>query len=464
MKKSRVIGLMIVLATIAASSCKTTAQKSTVEGYGRRDPIWDENSLIPMDESGLLNYLYGPDSANQLTPEILKDVLYPTLPIDQIVKPDDEPVENDLFDTEKSLSGKTGKSFRAKDLGDEDVDLRKYDTPIRNQGSTELCASFATVAALEHVAKRKTGIDFDLSERYLYSRYRNLYTDDAVAASANYLIPPESVWPLNSLNPVENLTGTGIIHASDVGYRLTRMSQIIKELRAGNPLVIGATALTPFLLRGGIMNKGGKNDLVGHAMLVVGVFFNEKFVNEGGGVLILKNSYGPRSGDKGYAYMPLDYCNLLEGRRCWAWAVRDVTIREDVIQQNQNNNPALPDQPGNLGPETPASPGQPSAPAVAISASDFSLRVNYVGWYGRTQRVFQIQLTGDAEKLAAVKRVTFKIHDSYGQYATYTTEGDNGTFSTDNYRTYARRWRTNGATIEGKNGERFDVPGVMLNW
>ena len=78
--------------------------------------------------------------------------------------------------------------------------------------------------------------------------------------------------------------------------------------------------------------------------------------------------------------------------------------------------------------------------------------------------MFQIQLVGDAEKVAAVKSVTFKIHSSFGQYATYTTTGEDGVFSTDNYRTYARRWRTNGATIEGKNGERFDIPGVMLNW
>lgn len=456
MRNSKVHVVAFVLMGVIAS-CKTVAQRGKVEGYGRRDPLWDQNSLIPMDEDGLLNYLYGPDGANQLAPEILKDILYPALPIDQIVKPDDEPIENDLYFTETGKSGKTGKTFRAKDLGGEDVDLRKFDTPIRNQGATELCASFATVAALEHVAKRKTGIEFDLSEQYLYSRYRNLYTDDAVEAASNYLIPPESVWPLSSAGPVASLPGTGLVQATNVGYKLTRMSQIIKELREGNPLVIGASALTPFLLRGGIMNKGGKsNTLVGHAMLVVGVFFNEKFVNEGGGVLILKNSYGNKSGDKGYAYMPLDFCNLLEGRRCWAWAVRDVTFRDDISQQNQDNNLSPPVN-------QPTPPAPPPAPSVAISASDFSLRVNYIGWAGR-ERVFQIQLVGDAEKVAAVKSVTFKIHSSFGQYATYTTTGEDGVFSTDNYRTYARRWRTNGATIEGKNGERFDIPGVMLNW
>lgn len=457
MRNSKVHVVAFVLMGVIAS-CKTVAQRGKVEGYGRRDPLWDENSLMPMGESQLLDYLYGQDGANALKPEVLKDILQPAIPLDQLVTAEDEPIENDLYTQVEAKSGKTGKTLRAKDLGEEDVDLRRFDTPIRNQGDTGLCSAFATNAALEHVAKRKTGIDLDLSERHLFSRYGRYYTDEAVDASKATMVVPESVWPLESQNPRTAVQGKGLVQATDVGYRMTRISQIIRELRAGNPVIIGATALTPFLLRGGILNKGGKDDYVGHAMLVVGVFFNEKFVNEGGGVLVLKNSYGTRSGDKGYAYMPLDYCNVLEGRRCWAWAVRDVSVRENAPQtpNNNNNNVAPP-----VNPVTPPAP--PPAPSVAISASDFSLRVNYIGWAGR-ERVFQIQLVGDAEKVAAVKSVTFKIHSSFGQYATYTTTGEDGVFSTDNYRTYARRWRTNGATIEGKNGERFDIPGVMLNW
>jgi C1A family cysteine protease len=444
----------VLLGTIA--SCKTVAQRGKVEGYGRRDNLWDENSLMPMGESQLLDYLYGQDGANALKPEVLKDILQPAIPLDQLVTDEDEPIENDLYTQVEAKSGKTGKTLRAKDLGNEDVDLRKFDTSIRNQGDSSLCSAFATNAALEHVAKRKSGIDLDLSEKHLFSRYGRFYTDEAVDASKATMVVPESVWPMESENPKTTTQGKGIVQATDVGYKMTRMSQIIRELRAGNPVVIGATALTPLLLRGGMLNKSGKNDYVGHAMLIVGVFFNENFVNEGGGVLILKNSYGVRSGDKGYAYMPLDYCNLLEGRRCWAWAFRDVAINETALPGKQDNNLAPPVTP--VGP-----PAPPTAPLVAISASDFSLRVNYIGWQGR-ERVFQIQLVGDAEKVAAVKSVTFKIHSSFGQYATYTTTGEDGVFSTDNYRTYARRWRTNGATIEGKNGERFDIPGVMLNW
>lgn len=457
--KNAKISVAVTLALGIVASCKTVDQRGKVEGYGRRDSLWDENSLIPMGESQLLDYLYKKDGTNPLTPEILKDILYPAIPIDQLVTADDVPIENDLYTPVEAKDGKTSKTLRAKDLGNDDIDLRNFDTPIRNQGDSSLCSAFATNAALEHVAKRKTGIEFDLSEKHLFSRYGRFYTDEAVDASKTTFVVPESVWPLESENPRTAIQGKGIVQATDVGYKMTRMSQIIRELRAGNPVVIGATALTPLLLRGGMLNKSGKNDYIGHAMLVVGVFFNEKFVNEGGGVLILKNSYGTRSGDKGYAYMPLDYCNLTEGRRCWAWAVRDVSVSDNALPENPPDNASPPVNP--VTPPTPPTP--PPVPTVAISPADFSLRVNYIGWAGR-ERVFQIQLVGDAEKIAAVKSVTFKIHPSFGQYATYTTTGEDGVFSTDNYRTYARRWRTNGATIEGRNGEVFDIPGVPLNW
>lgn len=452
MKMGRTLIALLTMTEIAA--CKTTLQKGRIATSGRGDPIWSDGTTTGMNEDKLLKYLYQNGQARDLTPEDIKDILHPTIPLEDVIGVEDDPVVNDLYpeqgQTNKSLQRKT---LKLDDTADQDVDLRKFDTPVKNQFDTTMCTSFATNAAIENVSKKKTGLDLDLSERHLFSRYRELSTADAVKAAADSVIVPESAWPLQSLNPVQNLNGQGIASVSNYGYRLTRMSQIISELRDGNPLVIGISTTEPFLMSGGIVNKEGKAGSVGHAMTVVGFFLNQKFVNQGGGVLILKNSYGRRSGDNGYVYLPLDYCDVNAGRRCWAWAIRDVTLTNVDVPEN-NPQPAPSVIPAPQGDQT---------PAISISASDFKLVVYYVGWSG-SQRIYQIALEGSPEKISAVKRVTFKIHRSYGADATYSTQGEGGVFSTDNYRTGARRWRTDGATVEGKGGEIFEMPGANISW
>jgi hypothetical protein len=59
------------------------------------------------------------------------------------------------------------------------VDLRQYQTPIRDQGGRGTCTSFAALAAIEAAYKRTYGVSLDLSEEYAVriSKMVGLYLD-----------------------------------------------------------------------------------------------------------------------------------------------------------------------------------------------------------------------------------------------------------------------------------------------
>ena len=339
------------------------------------------------------------------------------------------------------------------DGDDQDVDLRRFDSRVKNQGSTSLCTSFATVGAVENVIKRKYGKEIDLSERHLWSKYANYMTGDAVVAAERNWIVDEASWPFNSQGPVRDLTGRGLGTIDTYTVTLTRTSQIIADLADNNPVVIGVGIKSPMLLRGGVLNRYGSASDMGHAMLAVGVLFDQKFSDEGGGVIILKNSYGPTSGDQGYVYMPLNYCNSGLGRRCHAWAVRDASLKDGTpVAQNQPETQPVP-QPQN----------NDISPLSEISAGDFSVKANMLGRSSNGNMNFTIELVADDATLKQVKSVTFKIHRSWG--ADYTnTDSEGPEFVTEVYGTYARGWRTDGADIELKDGRTLSIPGVLITY
>ncbi len=77
---------------------------------------------------------------------------------------------------------------------------------------------------------------------------------------------------------------------------------------------------------------------------------------------------------------------------------------------------------------------------------------------------FKIKLDGFENSLGAVKSVTFKIHESWGDGYTNKSDGGPEGFITAMYSTYARNWRTDGAVVTTKDGQPFNLPGVLINY
>ena len=448
-------------------------------------------TVSSVDESGgknrtkdsLIDLLYGKGSLVKGPATIEDDPTFVGIPIEEFTENvEDAPIENDY-----SNNTGTGDSDQAvlipdavwnksisKDFSSErDVDLRKYDTPIKNQGSTYLCSSFASVAAIENKAKQKSGVELDLSERHMFSQYGRYSTPMAATATKKSFIAEEDAWPFSQSARPGSMEGRGVAKTTVLSSQLKTTSQMVAELQAGNPIIIGLGIRRPMLLRGAILNKQGSEASIGHAMMAVGVFFDSKFANEGGGVLILKNSYGSKRGDGGYVYLPLDFCG--SGRRCYAWAVRDVELRNvnnnsnnNSISNNTNNNepsvqPAenqdvlLETAPGFVGPPQAGNVG------TQVNPSDLSVRFQDAGWSG-SQKRFMLSLDGPQAAMAAITSVSFRIHPSYGSNAVDTVNAGSGRFLTGVYRTSYRNWRTQGATVTTASGQRFELPGVLISF
>lgn len=413
-------------------------------------------------KDSLLDLLYGKGSMTKGPTTIEDDPTFVGIPMEEfIADSEDLPIENDYRNPDESdqavsipdADDQWRKSFRKELAENQDADLRQYDSPVKNQGSTSLCTSFATVAAIENKAKQKSGIDLDLSERHMFSLYGSYSTPKAARASQRSFIAPEAAWPFRQSSGPDSMEGRGIAKTAVLSNQLRTTSQMVAELQAGNPIIIGVGIRKPMLLRGAILNKQGSEASIGHAMMAVGVFFDSKFSNEGGGVLILKNSYGTQRGDGGYVYMPLDFCG--SGRRCYAWAVRDVELRNVQAPEPED----LPNEtaPGFVGPP------QSNNEVAQVNPADLALRVHYAGWTG-SQKRFMLSLDGPQAELGAVASVTFKIHPSFGSNAAEVVSAGTGHFMTSVYRTAYRNWRTQGATVTTVSGERFDLPGVLIDF
>ena len=446
----------------------------------------DESGGKNRTKNSLIDLLYGKGSLVKGPATIEDDPTFVGIPMEDFTENvEDAPIVNDYDHDYNDVSNQAvtipdadgpGDSYSksiAKDAGSaRDVDLRKYDTPIKNQGSTYLCSSFASVAAIENKAKQKSGVELDLSERHMFSQYGRYSTPMAATATKKSFIAEEDAWPFSQSARPGSMEGRGVAKTTVLSGQLKTTSQMVAELQAGNPLIIGVGVRKPMLLRGAILNKQGSEASIGHAMMVVGVFFDSKFANEGGGVLILKNSYGSKRGDGGYVYMPLDFCG--SGRRCYAWAVRDVELRnvnnsnnnsisnntdnnEPSVQPAENQDVLLETAPGFVGPPQAGNVG------TQVNPSDLSVRFQDAGWSG-SQKRFMLSLDGPQAAMAAITSVSFRIHPSYGSNAVDTVNAGSGRFLTGVYRTSYRNWRTQGATVTTASGQRFELPGVLIAW
>jgi C1A family cysteine protease len=187
------------------------------------------------------------------------------------------------------------------------VDLRKFDSPIKNQGEFGYCTAFANVAVIENYANQK-GVKLDLSERYLWSLYQEYDTYVATQAAVSNLIIPEKDWPYNS----DKATVKGYKKNGVAGLKayteIQAVDQAIKALDQNKPIVFAAET-TPYWgspNKGVIPIKGAEEG--GHAIAIVGYYLDPSNEATGGGFFIFKNSWGPDWGDKGYGYLPFKYC------------------------------------------------------------------------------------------------------------------------------------------------------------
>ena len=84
------------------------------------------------------------------------------------------------------------------------VDLRKWCSPIENQGGIGSCTAHAGVGLMEYYERRTTGKHLDASRLFLYKVTRQLlgftgddgaYLRSTMKALVLFGVPPEKYWP-----------------------------------------------------------------------------------------------------------------------------------------------------------------------------------------------------------------------------------------------------------------------------
>ncbi|AUP77464.1 C1 family peptidase [Flavivirga eckloniae] len=248
------------------------------------------------------------------------------------------PLKPVIKESVKDLMGKIGMTDDSKKALKKKVDLRKWCSPIKNQGGIGSCTAFAAVGMYEYFQKRAFNKFINGSELFVYKTQRNMlgwkgdkgsYTRTAMGALALFGVPPTSSYPYETEKfdeePPAFVYSYGQNFQALAYYRLDplgtsgnqTLTNIKKQLSAGIPSIMGFTCYTSLedletFKSGKIPYPSDTESVIGgHAVMVVGYDDNMVITNpidnkNKKGALIIRNSWG-NWGDEGYGYIPYEY-------------------------------------------------------------------------------------------------------------------------------------------------------------
>ena len=223
------------------------------------------------------------------------------------------------------------------------IDLRLKLPPIIDQGSVGSCTACAISAAFQYCDP-----SWIPSELFIYYNTRmldnNVNTDSGttISQTVNSIVKYGACnkvnWPYNvnswSTRPTK-LCYTEALDHQALNYSHIQQTYVSMKscLASGFPFVIGiflwqsfessSAALTGFIP---IPDKTKEQYLGGHAVLCCGYDDDKK-------VWIMRNSWGPRWGDKGYFYVPYSYLEDMSNVASDSWKITLVeTVKQTDIQ------------------------------------------------------------------------------------------------------------------------------------
>jgi C1A family cysteine protease len=201
------------------------------------------------------------------------------------------------------------------------IDLRSLCSPVEDQGQLGSCTGNALVGLLEcNEAISKSPKFIDLSRLFVYYNERSIEgtikTDsgamirDGIKSLNKLGVCSESLWPYNiskfKNKPTKQSFSDALSRKISSYYRLTSLNDMLTCLANGNPFVFGFSVYDSFesnsVASTGIVNlpTNGEKQLGGHAVCCVGYDQSTRR-------FLVRNSWGPNWGMKGYFTIPFDY-------------------------------------------------------------------------------------------------------------------------------------------------------------
>lgn len=223
------------------------------------------------------------------------------------------------------------------------VDLRPWCSPIENQKTLGSCTAHAGIGLLEYTQRHAFGKHLDLSRLFLYKTTRKLagLTGDSGAFLRSTMQAmvmlgslPEKFYPYTD-DPQKFDAEPAAFH-----YALAQSYKGLKYYRLDTPKVTGQAlldkikqtlaaklpAMFGFTVYSSIGDdawipapKPGDTVEGGHAVLAVG--YDD---TQGGGALLIRNSWGTGWGHKGYGWLPVSY--ILDGLADDFWTLVDASF------------------------------------------------------------------------------------------------------------------------------------------
>ncbi len=203
------------------------------------------------------------------------------------------------------------------------IALLNYHTPTVNQGEDGPCGAYAMSGAAEnYMQKHYINDHIETNPHNFWNEYKSRLATDLIYTA-------EDKFHFKALNE-DRETFNHSAKLKSVDY-IFKTSQIKDAIDSGHPVLMATLVNNTWYSsyqntaseKGLIECRDDANSNGGHYVTIVGYALNDKY--PGGGVWVIRNSWGEGWADHGYGYLPIGCCKDV---MCMFWEINGFEMKD----------------------------------------------------------------------------------------------------------------------------------------